>query len=80
MSEVERGSEVLLRFSAKEAIYKALDPYVKRYVGFREVAVTPLADGTAKVLMCLAQKEGPFDVDVRWMRTEGLIVTTARIQ
>ena len=37
-----RGSEVILRFSAKEAMYKALDPFVRRYVGFREVAVTPL--------------------------------------
>lgn len=31
--------EVLRTFSAKEAIYKAIDPFVRRYVGFREVEI-----------------------------------------
>ncbi len=75
-----RGSAVLLRFSAKEAIYKALDPYVARYVGFKEARVSPRDDGTASVSLDLANGEGPFDVDVRWLRRDGLIVTTARIR
>lgn len=29
----------LLRFSLKESLYKALDPWVRRYVGFQEVEV-----------------------------------------
>jgi 4'-phosphopantetheinyl transferase EntD len=39
--------EVLLRFSLKEAIYKAAHPLICQYVGFQEAEVTPFADGTA---------------------------------
>ena len=31
-----RDAEVLFRFAAKEAIYKALDPWVQRLVSFQE--------------------------------------------
>lgn len=31
---------VIRHFSIKEAIYKAIDPFARRYVGFREVTVT----------------------------------------
>jgi 4'-phosphopantetheinyl transferase EntD len=34
---------VLRRFSMKEAIYKAIDPFLRRYVGFREVTIRGLA-------------------------------------
>ncbi len=30
-------SEILLRFSLKESIYKAIHPFVRRYVAFQEV-------------------------------------------
>ena len=36
----ERWKAILRRFSIKEAVYKAIDPMVQRYVGFKEVAVT----------------------------------------
>jgi enterobactin synthetase component D len=77
LDEPRRGSDVLLRFSAKEAIYKALDPYVRRYVGFTEVSLHVREDGTALVEPHLSDGEGPFDFEVRWMRAHGLIVTTA---
>lgn len=35
--DVERARALLLAFSAKEAIYKAIDPFLRRYVGFHEV-------------------------------------------
>lgn len=73
------ASETLLRFSAKEAIYKALDRYVGRYVGFGEVAVVPRADQTAAARLHLRDGEGPFDVDVRWERRDGFFVTSARV-
>ncbi len=76
LPDAERLAEVRLRFSAKEAIYKALDPFVRRYVGFQEVSVTPTPDGLSTVQMHLT--EGPFDVDVRWLRRDGLVLTTAR--
>jgi enterobactin synthetase component D len=75
----QRALETILRFSAKEALYKALDRYVERYVGFKEARVTPLGDGTAKVDLFLTKGEGPFDVEVRWRRDDGLVLTTARV-
>jgi enterobactin synthetase component D len=75
----DRWREVLVRFSAKEAIYKALDPFVRRYVGFKEVAVKPLPDGNAEVRFHLAEGEGPFAAELRWLRIEGLALTTARV-
>jgi 4'-phosphopantetheinyl transferase EntD len=37
-----RDMHVRMSFCAKEAIYKAIDPFVKRYVGFKEVALRGL--------------------------------------
>jgi enterobactin synthetase component D len=78
LTDAERVKQVLVRFSAKEAIYKALDPFVRRYVGFHEVAVTPAADGTAVVGMRLP--EGPFRCEARWVLRDGIILTTARVE
>ncbi len=74
-----RAREVLLRFSAKEAVYKALDPFVRRYVGFGEVAVSPRDGGTALVSASLPASEGPFVIEVRWRRFDGIVLTTARV-
>jgi enterobactin synthetase component D len=76
----ERAREVLLRFSAKEAIYKALDPFVRRYVGFEEMAVSPREDGTALVTPLLKAGEGPFVIEARWLRFDGIVLTTARVE
>jgi enterobactin synthetase component D len=83
----DRVEELVFLFSAKEAIYKALDPFVARYVSFQEVAVERRSDGSAAVELFLrapdeASDEAPdgaqFDVDVRWLRREDFIITTAR--
>lgn len=76
-----RAHEVVLRFSAKEALYKAVDPFVRRYVGFKEVAVTPHPDGSADVEWRLVGKAGepPFESRVLWRRDLGLVVTMARV-
>jgi 4'-phosphopantetheinyl transferase EntD len=79
LGALERAREVLLRFSAKEAIYKALDPFVHRFVGFKEVSVAPQADGRADVRLHLDNNEGPFAVEVRWRRFDALVLTTARV-
>jgi enterobactin synthetase component D / holo-[acyl-carrier protein] synthase len=73
-----RAREVLLRFSAKESIYKALDPFVRRYVAFKEIAVRPLPGGAAEVQLHLPASEGPFKIEVQWLRWQGLVLTTAR--
>lgn len=79
LSDEQRAREVRLRFSLKEALYKALDPFVQRYVGFHEVETWPQGSGSARALLALKEREGPFGVELRWMRREGLIVTTARV-
>jgi enterobactin synthetase component D len=74
-----RRRELLLRFSAKEAVYKALDPFVQRYVGFLEVAARPSADGRVAIVTSLAKGEGPFHVEGRWRSEGDLLLTTARV-
>lgn len=71
---------LLLRFSTKEAIYKALDPYVRRWVGFEEAEVTPGRDGLTDVTLHLAHAEGPFFVDARYRWLPGHVLTTVRIR
>lgn len=78
-----RWTAILLRFSIKEAIYKALHPHVRRYVGFQEAEVHPRVDETAEVTLHLREDESPSPVDFqvdahyRWIR--GWLVTTVRI-
>jgi enterobactin synthetase component D len=74
-----RAREVLLRFSGKEALYKALDPFVQRYVAFREVSLSTRPEGTTRVALHLSGGEGPFSVDVRWQRLDSIVLTTARV-
>jgi enterobactin synthetase component D len=68
----DRGRAVTLRFSIKEAIYKAIDPYLRRYVGFTEVELDFEGDHVA-VSTAL-----PFAIDVTWREHAGHWLTTAR--
>ncbi|MBV9947319.1 MAG: 4'-phosphopantetheinyl transferase superfamily protein [Myxococcales bacterium] len=79
LDAMARAREVILRFSAKESIYKALDPFVRRYVDFLEVSLRPRPDGSAEVVARLRQGEGPFMIEPRWRRLDGLVLTTARV-
>lgn len=53
---ITSDEEVLLRFSLKEAIYKAAHPILRQYVGFQEAEVTPHLDGTASCTWFLDNK------------------------
>lgn len=75
-----RWIATVMRFSIKEAIYKALDPYVERYVGFHEAHVTPDLHGHAAVQLHLAKGEGPFCVDARYVWLHGRLLTSVRIR
>ncbi len=71
---------VLAAFSVKEAVYKALEPFVGRYVGFEEAEVDGLEDALLapgvdaivgeerrlEVGLALKHGEGPFRVEARW--------------
>lgn len=74
-----RWIDILLRFSIKESIYKAIDPFVHRYVGFEEAIVSPSLEGTASVELCLKNGEGPFWVDARYEWLHGHLLTSVRL-
>ncbi len=66
----------LLRFSLKEATYKALAPRLGRYISFHEASVGSVADGSATLQLHLETDDGPKAIEGRyeWM-PEGLIAT-----
>ncbi len=83
LDEHARRVEMLARFSLKEALYKALDPFVQRYVGFLEVEVRRKEDGTAVFELSLTKREGPFDVDGTWsvlMDPMPCVLTSVRVK
>lgn len=71
-----RGLAITLRFALKEAIYKAIDPFVRRYVGFREVAVWPTDDGLARVEPL--SPDLPPSIEAAFTTVGSLLVCTAR--
>lgn len=68
----DRGRGATLRFSIKEAIYKAVDPFVRRYVAFTEVELD-VVDGVAHVTSKL-----PFEIETTWREHAGFWLATAR--
>jgi len=79
MDAAARDAEVLFRFAAKEAIYKALDPWVQRMVSFQEVAIATGADGRRGVRLALARGEGPFTVELDDVGGDGLVMVVATV-
>jgi 4'-phosphopantetheinyl transferase EntD len=78
-----RDAAVLLAFSAKEAIYKSLDPWVHRFVAFQEASVARGPDGALAGRLALVGGEGPFSVELHEARVkneEGLILVAARVR
>lgn len=73
-------TETAVRFSVKEAIYKALHPFLVRYIGFHEVAVWPSPDGIDRVESFLPASDGPFRIEARhtWVGTRVLSMVRAR--
>ncbi len=69
----DRGRGATLRFSIKEAIYKAVDPFVRRYVEFTEVELD-VGDGIATVTSAL-----PFAIETTWRELDGHWLATARV-
>lgn len=68
----DRGRGTTLRFSIKEAIYKAVDPFVRRYVAFTEVELD-VQDGVAHVTSAL-----PLAIETTWQEHDGFWLATAR--
>jgi 4'-phosphopantetheinyl transferase EntD len=82
-SGVSRNETVLLFFALKEAIYKAIDPYVERHVRFQEVEVEPhdslLTDaGSGSVMLNLPEfaTQSPT-VAVHWWKDDNHVFAIA---
>ena len=69
---LDRGRAVTLRFAIKEAIYKAIDPTLRRYVGFTEVELELEAE------RCTVTSALPFAIEVAWREHAGHWLATAR--
>jgi len=78
LTERERASdrEVTLFFAIKEAIYKAVDPIVRRYVGFREVELE-IGAGTCQVRVVDVERL-PVVIEAWWEERDGMWLATAR--
>ena len=68
----DRGPAVTLRFAIKEAIYKALDPHLRRYIGFTEVELDINDDAV------LVTTDLPFAIEATWREHAGHWLVTAR--
>ncbi|MCK5690750.1 4'-phosphopantetheinyl transferase superfamily protein [Myxococcota bacterium] len=78
LPENERWAALLLRFSLKEAVYKAIHPTLQRYVGFHEVMVRPLENGECEIKLELRPDESEFEIEARWLRTGDIILSSCR--
>ncbi|MGC9984001.1 MAG: 4'-phosphopantetheinyl transferase superfamily protein [Polyangia bacterium] len=78
--EENRRRTVILHFSLKEALYKAIDPLVGRHVAFHEASMTPLPDGSASIALALSEDDGSFFAVGSWTEVEDHFLTTARVQ
>jgi enterobactin synthetase component D len=69
----------LIRFTLKEAIYKALAPRLKRYIGFNEALVSPDTDGIAEVSLMLESEAPPCRISARYHWIEEGVLATIRV-
>lgn len=70
-----RERAVLLAFALKEALYKAIDPHLRRYVGFQEVAVWPDDAGLARVEPL---GDWGLELEAAWVTVDDYLLCTAR--
>ncbi len=80
LPEERRWTAVLLRFSLKEAIYKAVAPRWGRMIGFEEAEVDVHPDGSASLSLSAAPGEPTPRLEGRyhWMNDRVLAMVRAR--
>jgi 4'-phosphopantetheinyl transferase EntD len=76
---ISKEVETLLHFSMKEALYKALHPYVHRHIGWDEAEVFPFDDGNVAVNLMLKDFDNnEIAVSGKWLLLDnGMFLTTA---
>lgn len=80
LPEVNQWNSVLIRFSVKEAIYKALAPRLKRYIAFGEANVWPGTDGQCRVVLNLESELNPIHLEAQYRWLDGAILSSVRAQ
>lgn len=75
LADRERDHAVIRAFALKEAVYKAIDPFLRRHVGFLEVAVWPDPAGAAAVV---GDPAWGLEVEAAWRWHGEHVVCTAR--
>ncbi len=83
LRESERDARVRTTFAVKEAIYKAIDPVVMRYVAFDEVALVFGTGESVTAVLHLDPPGGEFAMELAYERIvgphgEAMIVAFAR--
>lgn len=68
----------IVRFAIKEAIYKALAPRHKRYIGFEEASVAPGVNGDAEVTLHLSSGPAPATLEARYTWLDGAVLASVR--
>ena len=79
LDPLARAAEVLFRFAAKEAIYKALDPWVRRLVSFQEAEIGTAPDGGRTARLALAGDDGPFTVELHDASDDAFVLVVATV-
>eukprot|EP00546_Thalassionema_frauenfeldii_P010531 CAMPEP_0178915916 /NCGR_PEP_ID=MMETSP0786-20121207/12314_1 /TAXON_ID=186022 /ORGANISM="Thalassionema frauenfeldii, Strain CCMP 1798" /LENGTH=264 /DNA_ID=CAMNT_0020589123 /DNA_START=131 /DNA_END=925 /DNA_ORIENTATION=- len=80
VENISADEEVMLRFSLKEAIYKAVHPIVNHFVGFQEAEVIPFVNGTAVVHWNLKRNTSLDQlgtVTAHWKKMDEYFLTSA---
>lgn len=79
LPEAQRWFRILLHFSLKEAVYKAIDPVVQRYVDYQEASLDLSLEGSAEIIWHTPGLKG-LVVDALWTTRGRYILTSARLQ
>jgi enterobactin synthetase component D len=77
-SPAARVRELMLSFAAKEALYKALDPWLARFISFQDVELSRGADGTPRASFAPRAGEPSFTLELAEEPVAGFLVVAAR--
>jgi enterobactin synthetase component D len=80
LPEDRRWTATIVRFSIKEAIYKALAPRLQRYIGFDEAAVALRTDGCADIRLHLQNGPEPSLIEGRFVWLDRAVLSTVRVR
>ena len=80
LPEDRRWTATIVRFSLKEAIYKALAPKLQRYIDFNEASIVLHTDGHAKVDLHLSAGPIPSQIHARFAWLDRAVLSTVRVR